>query len=114
MFWYSVFGLLFLLGCFPFFPLELAMPLSVWLGLAYVAVVPTALAFVCWSKAMVRLPTHVSSCIVLLTPALSLLLVVVVLKESLIASQVVGLGLVIASVSLNVLATARRAAAAAA
>lgn len=113
MFWYSVFGLLFLLGCAPFQPRLVPMSLPAWLGLAYVAVVPTALAFVCWSKAMVHLPTHVSSCLALATPVLSLLLVVAVLGERLIASQVAGLGVVVVSVGLNILTSARRAGASA-
>lgn len=113
MFWYSVFGLLFLLACAPFHPGLAPISPSAWLGLAYVAVVPTALAFVCWSKAMLHLPTHVSSCLALVTPVFSLLLVVVVLGERLIASQALGLGVVVVSVGLNILSSARRASASA-
>lgn len=108
MFWYSVFGLLFLMGCVPFNKINYTISFVSLLGLIYVAVFPTAIAFLFWGKAINNAPTHICSSIALLTPILSLVLIAIVLKESIIFSQIFGFAMVLGAVGTNIYLSERK------
>jgi drug/metabolite transporter (DMT)-like permease len=69
--------------------------------MAYLAVFPTAIAFVMWSRALKSEKTSTCSGIALLTPLLSLVLIAIFLKESITLAQVIGFAVIIISVFLN-------------
>ncbi len=102
MFFFNLFGFLFLVAMIPFFGFSLHLNFTEFFGMIYLAVFPTAIAFVLWNKALHRIPISLCSNIALLTPLLSIILIFIFLKESLFISQLVGLLLIVGSVFVNV------------
>ncbi|MFC8597065.1 DMT family transporter [Isoptericola sp. NPDC057191] len=76
-----------------------ALSLSETLAFAYVSVVATALAFVCWFSGFQHLPAGAVGVIGLLNPVTGVALGVAVGGETLTALQGVGIGLVLASIA---------------
>ncbi len=70
-------------------------------GYAYVAVVATALAFVCWFAALRRLPTGTVGLVGLLNPVTGMLLGTMLAGEDLTGRQLVGMAMVIIGVLLG-------------
>lgn len=91
MFLFSFFGMLFLACLVPVYGLRWreALPLS---GLlVYLAVFPTAVAFLLWSNALRLIPTSQCAQIALMTPVFSTILIAIVLKEKIGLWHIVGL-----------------------
>jgi len=105
MFFFNLFGVLFLISLIPFFPVSFKVSLAEFAGLVYLGVFTMALAFVLWNRALHYAPTSLCSNIVLMTPLLSILLIFLVLKEPIVLSQIVGLVLIVGSVFLNIAVT---------
>lgn len=101
MFLFNLFGLLSLIIMIPFFGFTFNVDLSEVSGIIYLAVFPTAIAFVLWNNALRLLKTSICSNIALLTPLLSIILIFFVLKEQLVMFQLVGLLLILGSVFLT-------------
>jgi len=102
MFLFNLFGLIFLLGLLPLYPMQWTVSLTDMLLLAYLGVFPTAVAFILWNKALRMIPTGRSSNCALMVPILSLVFISLVLKEQIAMMQAVGMAIVLASVFLNV------------
>ncbi|MEK6848816.1 MAG: DMT family transporter, partial [Nanoarchaeota archaeon] len=102
------FGLVFLIAGMPFYKISYVISGKALLGLLYVAVFPTAIAFLLWGKALSKLPAHICSSIALLTPVFSLIIIAIFLKEEIIAAQIIGLSLVIASTAFNIYLSNRK------
>ena len=98
MFLFNLFGFLFLLLIAPFFGLHFPINTLSWIGLLYLGVFPTAIAFLLWNKALCLSTTSTCSNIALLTPPLSMILIVLLLGETLFISQIVGLLFILTSV----------------
>lgn len=108
MFLFNLFGLLFLLGLLPLYPMQWRLETTQMVLLAYLGVFPTALAFILWNRALRMIPTGRSSNCALMVPILSLVCIALVLHESISVLQGLGMAIVLASVFLNVrLAVAR-------
>ncbi|MBI4144022.1 EamA family transporter [Candidatus Woesearchaeota archaeon] len=103
MFLFNLFGLVFLSLAIPFFGITNSMSQITFFGLIYMAVFPTALAFVFWNKCLHILSTSLCSSIALLIPLLSVLLISLILKEQLGISHVIGLFLITSSVLLSII-----------
>lgn len=89
-------------------PLPTAAPgVGAILGHAYLAVIGTALAYVLWFRGIARLPTRIPAFLGLLSPVVALGIGLTVSGESLTLAQVVGLGLVLGSVSAVVATSGR-------
>ncbi|MEI7718639.1 MAG: DMT family transporter [archaeon] len=101
MFLFNLFGLLFLVALIPFFGFTFNLFTGEIICMIYLGIFPTALAFIIWNKALHLTKTHICSNIALLTPLVSLILIVIILKEKIILSQIVGLVVIIGSVFLN-------------
>ena len=68
MFLFNLFGLIFLLGLLPFYPMQWKPEApEVWL-LLYLGAFPTALAFIFWNRALRMIPTGRSSNCALMVP----------------------------------------------
>ena len=78
-----------------------------WAAAVCVGVFPTALAFVAWGEAAARLPLWQLSLMQNLTPGFTLLAASLLLGEPATMLNVVGMALVVASLSLAVLAGRR-------
>jgi drug/metabolite transporter (DMT)-like permease len=107
MFLFNLFGFLFLVAMIPVFgfvPDITALELS---GLLYLAIVPTAIAFILWNNALRLVPISICSNISLLVPVLSLMLISVVLKDAISVWHMIGLALILGSILLNLLFTKR-------
>ncbi len=102
MFWYSVFGFLFLAACLVKYPLHFPTTFSTWLGIMYVSIFPTAIAFILWNRALQLLPSSICSAIALLTPVLSLVILSIVLKDTLVLIQYIGFAVVLASIAYTI------------
>jgi len=102
MFLFNLFGLIFLLGLLPLYPMQWTVSLTDMLLLAYLGVFPTAVAFILWNNAFRMIPTGRSSNCALMVPILSLVFISLVLKEQIAMMQAVGMAIVLASVFLNV------------
>ena len=102
MFFFNLFGVLFLIALIPFFPVNFQITFTELAGLTYLGVFTMALAFVLWNRALHYAPTSLCSNIVLMTPLLSVLLIFLVLKEPIVLSQLLGLVLIVGSVLLNI------------
>ncbi|WP_144719850.1 EamA family transporter [Agrococcus jejuensis] len=76
---------------------------------AYVTIVATAVAFVCWFTGMQRLPAGAVGILALLNPATGVLLGVAVGGEHLAPLQWLGIALVVAAVAIGATRTRRRA-----
>ncbi len=101
MFLFNLFGFLSLVAIIPFFSFTLSVTFSEVLGMIYLAVFPTAIAFVLWNNALRALKTSICSNIALLTPLLSIIIIFLVLKEQIVMFQVIGLLLIVGSVFLT-------------
>ncbi|MBI5066068.1 DMT family transporter [Candidatus Woesearchaeota archaeon] len=102
MFFFNSFGLLSLLFAAPFFGLNFDVSVLSWVGLIYLGVFPTAIAFLLWNKALCLSKTSTCSNIALLTPPLSMVLIILILGEKLSVWQVIGFVIILTSVYLNV------------
>ncbi len=101
MFLFNLFGLLFLILLAPVFGLTFELSNTEIMGMIYLGLFPTAIAFIIWNKALHLTKTHICSNIALLTPVISLILISLILKERVVISQLIGLFLIICSVLLN-------------
>lgn len=101
MFLFNLFGLLFLAGMIPYFGFSFQVYPIELLGMIYLAIFPTAIAFITWNKALTLTKTSTCSNIALLTPLLSIIVIFIILKEPMYMSQITGLLLIIGSVFLN-------------
>ncbi|GFE56766.1 DMT family transporter [Geobacter sp. AOG1] len=102
MFLFNLFGLLFLLCLLPFYGVTWQLSLPQLLGLVYLGVFPTAVAFILWNKSLQLCRTSHSSNFALLTPVLSLVCIAVVLGERIFPSQIAGMAIIVGAVFLNV------------
>lgn len=102
MFLFNLFGLAFLITLIPLFGFNHFITLTETLGILYLALIPTALAFVLWNKALHLTRTSICSNISLLTPLFSLVIISLVLKEKINFNQITGLIIIISSVFLNI------------
>ena len=102
MFLFNLFGLTFLIALVPLFGFNCYITLTETLGILYLALIPTALAFVLWNKALHLTRTSICSNISLLTPLFSLVIISLVLKEKINFNQVIGLVIILGSVFLNI------------
>jgi len=102
MFLFNLFGLVFLITLIPFFGFNCFITLTETLGILYLALIPTALAFVLWNKALHLTRTSICSNISLLTPLFSLVIISFVLKEKTSFNQIMGLIIILGSVFLNI------------
>jgi drug/metabolite transporter (DMT)-like permease len=101
MFLFNFFGFLFMLGCLPLRADNFAINLQELMGLSYLAIFPTAFALTLWNRALHLVKTSICSNIALLTPLLSVMIIMVVLKEHLHFQQAAGFLVVVGSVLLN-------------
>lgn len=102
MFLFNLFGLAFLIALVPLFGFNYFLTLTETLGILYLALIPTALAFVLWNKALYLTRTSICSNISLLTPLFSLVIISLVLKEKINFHQIIGLIVILVSVFLNI------------
>jgi drug/metabolite transporter (DMT)-like permease len=102
MFLFNLSGLTFLIALVPLFGFNYYITLTETLGILYLALIPTALAFVLWNKALYLTRTSICSNIALLTPLFSLVIISLVLKEKINFNQIIGLGIILVSVFLNI------------
>ena len=102
MFFFNLFGVLFLAALIPLIPVNFQITLTEFAGLAYLGIFTMALAFVLWNQALHYAPTSLCSNIVLMAPLLSMLLIFLILKEPIALSQILGLVLIVSSVLLNI------------
>lgn len=102
MFSFNLFGLVSLVALVPLFGFNCFITLTETLGILYLALIPTALAFVLWNKALQLTRTSVCSSISLLTPLISLAIISLVLKEKINFDQIIGLIIIVGSVFLNI------------
>jgi drug/metabolite transporter (DMT)-like permease len=102
MFLFNLFGLVFLIALIPLFGFNCFITLTETLGILYLALIPTALAFVLWNKALHLTSTSICSNISLLTPLFSLVIISLVLKEKINFNQIIGLIIILVSVFLNI------------
>ncbi|HEX5773236.1 MAG TPA: DMT family transporter [Geomobilimonas sp.] len=102
MFLFNLFGLLFLLCLLPFYGVTWRLSAPQLLGLVYLGVFPTAVAFILWNKALQLCRTSHSSNFALLTPVLSLVCIAAVLGERIVPSQIAGMVIIVGAVFLNV------------
>jgi len=108
MFLFNLFGLLFLLALLPLYPMCWHPAPADMALLAYLGMLPTALAFVLWNRALRMIPTGRSSNCALLVPIFSLLCIALVLKERISPLQITGMSIVLGSIFLNVRLARRR------
>lgn len=101
MFLFNLFGLIFLICLIPIFGFTWNITNYEFLGMIYLGIFPTAIAFIFWNKALQTTQTHICSNIALLTPLFSIILIVAVLKETIIISQIIAMILILGSVLLN-------------
>ncbi len=101
MFLFNLFGLISLLLMIPWFGFDFKISTTAIIGLVYLGIFPTAIAFLFWNKALKS--TNLSTCsnIALLTPLLSILLISIILGEKLVPTLIVSLVLIVGSVYLN-------------
>lgn len=102
MFLLNLFGLLFLLCLLPLYPMQWSISGTDMLLMAYLGIFPTAVAFILWNRALRMIPTGRSSNCALLVPILSLVCIMLVLKERIDLMQALGMTIVLVSVFLNV------------
>jgi drug/metabolite transporter (DMT)-like permease len=102
MFLFNLFGLIFLIALVPLFGFNCYITLTETLGIIYLALIPTALAFVLWNKALYLTRISICSNISLLTPLFSLVIISLVLKEKINFNQIIGLVIILVSVFLNI------------
>lgn len=101
MFLLNLFGLLFLIILIPIFGFQSQVSTLGLIGLLYLGIFPTAIAFVLWNKALHLTKTYIAANIALLTPLTSLLLIFIFLKEQFHYTLLIGLTMIIGSVFLN-------------
>ena len=101
MFLFNLFGLVFLVLMIPFFSFTFNILTNEIIGMIYLGIFPTAIAFISWNKSLNLTKTHICSNIALLTPLISLILIVIILKEEIHISQLIGLVMILVSVFLN-------------
>jgi len=101
MFLFNLFGLIFLICMIPIFKFTWNVTTYEILGMIYLGIFPTAIAFVFWNKALQTTKTHICSNIALLTPLFSIILIVIILKETIVLSQIIAMILILGSVFLN-------------
>lgn len=102
MFFFNLSGLVFLVALVPLFGFNCSITLTETLGILYLALIPTALAFVLWNKALYLTRTSICANISLLTPLFSLVIISLVLKEKINFNQIIGLIIILGSVFLNI------------
>lgn len=100
-FLFHVFGLVFLAALSPAYELTIDLTPGEVLGLIYLGVFPTAIAYILWNRALRLAPTSLCSNIVLLMPVLSLIWIRLILREDLTVYQLAGFAMILASVFLN-------------
>ena len=88
-----------------------ALPATAVLGYAYIALIPTALAFVCWFGALRHLTAGQVGLLGLLNPVTGVLLGVLLGGELLSAWQWLGIAIVLAGITIGQTSARRRAAA---
>jgi drug/metabolite transporter (DMT)-like permease len=101
MFLFNLFGLVFLTALIPVFGLNTTLYQAELARILYIAVFPTALAFVTWNRALTLVPVSMCSGIALATPLLATLVIVAVLREELHPSFAAGMILIVGSVLIN-------------
>ena len=94
-------SLAFLLLLFEGLPAE-PLTVSNTFGYAYLSVVGTAFAYVCWFRGLSRLPASAAAFLGLLSPVVAIVLVWAVAGQSMGALQIVGIVVVLGSVALGV------------
>lgn len=99
---FNLFGILFLIGMIPALGWALSLKVTEWLGMIYLALFPTAIAFILWQQALHLASTTICSSIALLTPLISLFLAIVTLHESILLVQWIGLIILLGAVLLNI------------
>lgn len=101
MFLFNLFGLVFLVALIPVFGFSVPRYPIELIGLLYLGVIPTALAFVTWNRALTLVPTSTCSGIALATPLLAMIIIGIVLREPFHPSYAAGMILIVGSVLLN-------------
>ena len=101
IFLFNGFGLLFLLGLVPALGLTQTLTATEWLGILYLAVLPTAIAFLLWNQALHLCSTATCCAIASLTPLFSIMLNVAILHEPIVATQLAGFVLLLGAVVFN-------------
>ncbi|MDD5169939.1 MAG: DMT family transporter [Syntrophales bacterium] len=101
MFLFNLFGFISLAALTPFYGLSFNIHPPAIAGIAYVALFPTAAAFVFWNKALHMADVALCSNIALITPLLSVVWIYLILGEKLVLSQIIGIILIAGSVFLN-------------
>jgi len=101
MFLFNLFGLIFLAVLIPVFGFSASHHPVELIGMLYLGVVPTAIAFVTWNRALTLAPTNTCSALALVTPLLAMVIIGIVLRETFHPSYAVGMVLILGSVLLN-------------
>ena len=101
MFLFCFFGMLFLAALIPAYGLRWHAALPQAGLLIYLAIFPTAAAFVLWNKALRLAPTRLCAQIALMTPVISTILIVLLLGEKIGFWHIVGLVCIVGATWLN-------------
>lgn len=97
----NFFGTLFLIALVPFFGISMAMtPMNLTIIL-YLGIFTTGLAFILWTRALRHISIQICANLALLIPALSILLITLVLKEKITIAHLAGLALITASILVH-------------
>jgi drug/metabolite transporter (DMT)-like permease len=81
--------------------------LTPWLGVAFIALGPTLLGYAIFTMALRSIPGRIASLIVVLEVPIATMLSVVLLRETLVWPQIVGIGLILSAIVLTQLSAAR-------
>ncbi len=108
--WAMVFGAVELLVLYAVLPVPHVWPVSggAWLVIVYLAIFPTAIAFVAWYEAMRHIPLALLNVMQYLTPPTTLLLAWLLLGERLTPGVWIGFALILAGVAIVGAADHRR------
>lgn len=100
--WAMVFGAIEISLLWLFLPFERAWPVSTasWWIVAYIAVFPTAVAFLAWYESMERIPLSLLNVMKYLTPVFVIILAWSILGENMGAANLTGAALVLGGVAL--------------
>jgi len=107
MFYFNLSGFMALLIISPLVGIQIPTT-GAFATLFYIALFPTAIAFVAWDLALKSMPTRISANMALLTPFLSLLFIALVLHEKITPRQAAGACIIILSVYLTLRSANRR------
>lgn len=101
--WAMLFGALEIAVIWALGPFDRAWPVSAtaWGVIAYIAIFPTAVAFLAWYEAMARLPLPLLNIMQYLTPVFTIILAWAILGERLTGAMIGGAALVLCGVALT-------------